>query len=125
MENKTPTTRTHNFSFFNVGKIPLLPSYPRVNFITNLFSYGPQGLLGHKWLGDTQSGFRAFRGPSLERLNLEGRRYEIEGELCFEAAAKRLKVKEVPITISHWVRGVNTKDGLRNGLFVIKKCFKL
>ncbi len=96
-----------------------------LNFATNLLSYGPLNLLRHKWLGDTQSGFRIIRESALKKMKLEARKYEIEGELCYEAAINRFNVKEVPITISHWVRGVRMRDGLKNGLFIFKKRFGL
>lgn len=96
-----------------------------LNFVINLLSYGPLNLLRHKWLGDTQSGFRAIKADALEKMKLESRRYEIESELCFEAAVNKIPVKEIPITIAHWVRGVRVRDGLKNGLFVFKKRFRL
>ena len=96
-----------------------------LNFITNFFSYGPQGLLRHQWLGDTQSGFRAFRADALRKMNLTGKRYEIEGEMIYEAAVNNLKVKEISLRVPIRVKGVTIKDGVRNAIFMFKKRFRL
>ncbi|MFP4046086.1 MAG: glycosyltransferase family 2 protein [Candidatus Aenigmatarchaeota archaeon] len=96
-----------------------------LNFITNLLSYGPQGLLRHQWLGDTQSGLRAFTRKALETMNLEAREYAIESEVIYEAAVNNLKVKEIPIKVAVRVRGITIRDGLKNGLWIFKKRFKL
>lgn len=94
-----------------------------LNFLTNMFSYGPQGL--PKWVGDTQSGFRAFRRSALKDMNLEAKSYEIESEIIFEAAKNKLKIKEIPIIVSKRIEGVTVKDGLEIGVFMFKKRFCL
>lgn len=96
-----------------------------LNFITNFLSYGPQGLLKHKWLGDTQSGLRAFTKEALKRMELEAREYAVESEMVYEAARNKITVEEVPIKIASRVRGVTIKDGIRNGLWVFKRRFHL
>lgn len=96
-----------------------------LNFITNFFSYGPLGLLRHKWLGDTQSGYRAFKSEALDKMKLEAKRYEIEGEMVFEIAINNLKVKEIPIVTKAKIKGVTVKDGIKNARFLFKKRFKL
>ncbi|MCK4634737.1 MAG: glycosyltransferase family 2 protein [Candidatus Aenigmarchaeota archaeon] len=96
-----------------------------LNFMTNLFSYGPQNLLRHKWLGDTQSGFRAFKIDAIRKMNLKAKRYEIEGEMIFEIAINNLKVKEIPIITKAKIRGVTIWDGIDNAKFLFKKRFKL
>ena len=96
-----------------------------LNFITNLFSYGPLNLLRHKWLGDTQSGYRAFKADAIKKMNLESRRYEIEGEMIFEIAKNNLKVKEIPIVTKAKIKGVTIMDGVHNAKFLFKKRFKL
>jgi glycosyltransferase involved in cell wall biosynthesis len=47
---------------------------------------------------DPQSGFRALRRESLERLDLPAQRYAVEHIMILEAARKRFKIKEVPIS---------------------------
>lgn len=96
-----------------------------LNFITNLLSYGPQGLLRHKWLGDTQSGFRAFKAETLKKMSLTAKSYAIESEMIYEAAKNNLKIKEIPIRVPTRVKGVTIKDGINNALLVFKKRFKL
>ena len=96
-----------------------------LNFITNLLSYGPQGLLKHKWLGDTQSGYKAFKSEALRKMNLISNRYEIEGEMIFEIARNNLKVKEIPIVTKAKIKGVTVMDGIHNAKFLIKKVFGL
>ncbi|MFB6088893.1 MAG: glycosyltransferase family 2 protein [Candidatus Aenigmatarchaeota archaeon] len=96
-----------------------------LNFITNMMSYGPQGLFAHRWLGDTQSGFRAIKSEALEKMNLKSDDYAIESEMIYEAAINNLKIEEIPIRIPVRVRGVTIKDGIKNALMVFKKRFKL
>jgi glycosyltransferase involved in cell wall biosynthesis len=96
-----------------------------LNFITNMLSYGPQGLLRHQWLGDTQSGFRAIRASALKKLNLRAKKYEIEGEMILEAAKNHLKIKEIPITGTVRTGGVTVCDGIRNAIFIFKRRFVL
>jgi len=96
-----------------------------LNFITNFLSYGPQNLFRHKWLGDTQSGYRAFKAEVLKKMNLKSNRYEIEGELTFEIAKNKLNVIEIPIITKARIKGVTIIDGLNNAKFLFKKRFKL
>ena len=96
-----------------------------LNFITNLFSYGLLNLFRHKWLGDTQSGYRAFKAGTIKKMNLESKRYEIEGEMVFEIAKNNLKVKEIPIVTKAKIKGVTIWDGINNAKFLFKKKFKL
>ncbi|MFB6216450.1 MAG: glycosyltransferase family 2 protein [Candidatus Aenigmatarchaeota archaeon] len=96
-----------------------------LSFITNFLSYGPHGLLKHKWVADTESGYRAFTREALKKMDLEAREYAIEAETIYEAAVNNLKVKEIPIRIPIRVRGVTIRDGINNALHVFKKRFKL
>jgi len=96
-----------------------------LNFITNFLSYGPQNLFRHKWLGDTQSGYRAFKIEALKKMNLKSKRYEIEGEITFEIAKNKLKVKEISIITKARIKGVTIMDGINNAKFLFKKRFKL
>lgn len=96
-----------------------------LNFITNFFSYGPLNLLRQRWLGDTQSGYRAFKSEALRKMNLRAKRYEIEGEMIFEIAINNLKVKEIPIVTKAKIKGVTIRDGINNARFLFKKRFRL
>ncbi len=96
-----------------------------LNFITNILSYGPQGLFRGQWLKDTQTGFRAFRAEALEKMDLRSNEYSIESEMVYEAAINELEVVEIPIRIPIRVPGVGIRDGVKNGLCVFKKRFNL
>ncbi|MDI6654323.1 MAG: glycosyltransferase family 2 protein [Candidatus Hydrothermarchaeota archaeon] len=54
-------------------------------------------LAGQK-ISDPQSGFRAMRGEKLEKLELRAERYAIEHIMILEAARKKFKIAEVPIS---------------------------
>jgi len=96
-----------------------------LNFMTNFLSYGPQGFFRGQWLEDTQTGYRAFTKEALQKMDLEANEYAIESEIVYEAAVNKLTVKEVPIRIAIRVPGVGVTDGVRNGLYVLKKRFNL
>lgn len=96
-----------------------------LSFITNILASGPQGFLRHRWIADTESGFRAFRAGALRRMDLRGMRYEIEAECVYEAMRKGLKVVEVPIVTRARIKGVRIRDGVSNGLYLFKKAFRL
>ena len=103
---KIRTSKTNIFG--NIG----------LRFGVNLLSFG---LNSEKWLTDTESGYRAYRTSALKKLNLKGERFEIEAEIVLEAARKKLKIKEVPITVPYKVKGVTVLDGLKNGFYVFSR----
>jgi len=96
-----------------------------LNFVTNFLSYGPHGFFRGQWLKDTQTGYRAFTCEALQKMNLEANEYAIESEMIYEAARNRLSVVEIPIKVTMRVQGVGIMDGVRNGLHVIKRRFRL
>lgn len=87
------------------------------NNILNLLHF----LLTLKWLTDAESGFRAFKSEALYSLDLKATHYEIESDVLLEAINKKLKIKEVPITILKKERGINFLDGFRIANFIVKK----
>lgn len=64
-----------------------------LNLVTNLAS----GLA----LSDTQSGFRAFSRAAIERLCFCQGGFSVESEMQFRAEEHRLRVQEVPISVSY------------------------
>lgn len=96
-----------------------------LNFLTNLLSYGPQGLLRNDWVEDTQSGLRAINAESLEKMHLISNEYEIESEMIYEAAKHDLKIEEIPVFVPIRVEGTQIMDGVNNFLMVLKKRFNL
>lgn len=53
------------------------------------------------WVGDSQSGFRAFSGATLERLTFSQGGFSLESEMQFLAGELRLRVVEVPIRVTY------------------------
>jgi len=52
-------------------------------------------------LSDTQSGFRCFSRSALERISFESDSFVAESEILIDAARKRLKIGETPISYTH------------------------
>lgn len=96
-----------------------------LNFLTNLFSYGPQGFLRNEWVEDTQSGLRAINVEALKKMNLISNEYQIESEMIYEAAKHGLKIEEIPVFVPIRVEGTQIMDGINNFLMVFKKRFNL
>ena len=65
----------------------------------NRFSSASLRLFAGVDLPDSQSGFRLYDACFLERLRLEGRRYEAEMEALLRAAEWRLPIASVPIRL--------------------------
>lgn len=91
------------------------------NFCLKSISYCVTG----QWFTDTESGFRAFKADKLYDLNLEAVSYEIESELLLKSLNKGYKIKEVPITVPIAVPGVTVTDGIKMGLYKLKKGIQL
>ena len=49
------------------------------------------------WTTDSQSGFRAFNRLAAEKIEIKSNRMEVSSEIIFEARAKKLILREVPI----------------------------
>ena len=91
------------------------------NFFLKLISFVVTG----KWFTDTESGFRAFKASRLYSLDLEAVYYEIESELLLKSLNNGFKIKEVPITVPKAVPGVTVTDGIKMGIYKVKKGFQL
>ncbi|NOZ76591.1 MAG: glycosyltransferase family 2 protein [Euryarchaeota archaeon] len=71
---------------------------PMANRISNAWVRFVMGLLAGQRLTDPQSGFRAIRREALDEMELPAERYAVEHIMILEAARKRFKIKEVPIS---------------------------
>ncbi len=92
-----------------------IPLYRRIGQKVLLHS---THLLSRKKLSDSESGFRAFSSKAIAELELSQGGFAIEAEMITTAAAKGLKITEVPIS------AIYTKDGstlnpIRHGLGVL------
>lgn len=90
------------------------------NHLLNLLHF----LLTFKWVTDAESGYRAFRAEKLYDLKLTAQRYEIESDTLLEAIEKKLRIKEIPISIVKEEKGITLLDGLKIGKFIIIKKLK-
>jgi len=82
---------------------------PLGNRITNtIISRLISGFSGHR-LTDVQSGFRAFDSEKLSQLELKAERYSIEHIMVLEAAKKKMRIKEVPISCMYGCETSNIK----------------
>lgn len=87
------------------------------NYLLNMLHF----LLTFKWVTDVESGYRAFKAEKLYALNLTAQKYETESDALLEAIDKRLRIKEVPVSIVKEEKGITFLDGLRIGKFIISK----
>lgn len=65
-------------------------------------------LLSGTRISDSCNGFRAIRGNELRRLELKENRFSA-AELILEAVKKKLRIKEVPVTVLRRVEGESKK----------------
>ena len=70
---------------------------------------------------DSQSGFRAFRGNTLNNFTFRSNGYSIESEMLIEAAHAGLKIEEVPIDVSYGETHQHKKNPLSHGFGVLMK----
>jgi glycosyltransferase involved in cell wall biosynthesis len=71
---------------------------PLANRLSNKFASILISLLCGMKITDPQSGFRAIKMDKLMELELKAERYAIEHIMILEAAARGLRIKEVPIS---------------------------
>lgn len=83
-------------------------------------------------LTDSESGFRALSAKAIAELTLKEKGFAIETEMIAEAAAKGLKITEIPIANIYTADG-STQNPVRHGFSVlfrivvmmVKKLFKM
>ncbi len=73
-------------------------SMPRMSVLSNRAASVILSFLTGRRVTDPQSGFRAIRGEKLSLLELRAERYAIEHIMLLEAARKKFKINEVPIS---------------------------
>jgi hypothetical protein len=71
---------------------------PLLNRISNRIVSIILSVLAGQRITDPQSGFRAIKRETLQRLELVADRYAIEHIMILEAARKGFKIKEVPVS---------------------------
>jgi glycosyltransferase involved in cell wall biosynthesis len=94
-------------------------SMPTSNRISNWSASILLGILGGRRIRDPQSGFRALSKRALDSLELPAQRYSIEHIMVVEAARKRFKIKEVPISCVYGEEKSHVRP-VRDTLMVIK-----
>jgi glycosyltransferase involved in cell wall biosynthesis len=70
---------------------------------------------------DSQSGFRAFKGNTLDKFSFHSNGYSIESEMLIEAAHAGLKIEEVPIKVSYGEKHHHKKNPLSHGFNVLMR----
>jgi glycosyltransferase involved in cell wall biosynthesis len=71
-------------------------------------------------LSDTESGFRAYSRKALNTLELKEKGMAISSEIVTEAAAKGLRVTEVPISVAY-TRDSSTLNPVKHGVGVLNR----
>jgi hypothetical protein len=89
---------------------------PIINFLIRLFIGTP--------IGDSQSGFRAFRGDFTQRLRLRAGGMEFASEMIVRAARAGMRITEVPLPAPYGLRRGESKlstfrDGWRHLRFLL------
>jgi len=76
----------------------MIPRYRRVG---QKVLGGLTNLLSGEKITDTESGFRAYSKKAISELDLKETGMAISSEIIKSAAAKKLRIKEVPISVSY------------------------
>ena len=77
-------------------------------------------IASRKKLSDTESGFRAYSKKAISLLELKEKGMAISSEIVSEAAAKGLKVTEVPISVIYTQDG-STLNPVKHGFGVLNR----
>ncbi len=92
----------------------------------SLFNVAIMALTGST-ITDSQTGFRAMRRDTLDKLNLESSGYEIETEIAVKSLRNGFNFKEVPITIKRREYNISKirllSDGRKILTTIIKSSF--
>ena len=70
---------------------------------------------------DSQSGFRAFKGKTINHYRFRDTGFGIESEMLADAAEHNLKILVVPITVRYDVENSSTKGPVTHGVGVLTK----
>ena len=80
-------------------------------------------LLTGRWLSDSQSGFRAYRGRSIRSLNVRSLGFEFETETIVRLLKGGFTIKEVPITVKRREHSDSRLDTWKDGFTILKTIF--
>ncbi|MFQ5976036.1 MAG: glycosyltransferase family 2 protein [Candidatus Hydrothermarchaeales archaeon] len=75
-----------------------MTNMPLLNRISNGVAKTLLSFLAGQQISDPQSGFRAIKGSKISELELKAERYAIEHVMILEAARRKFKICEVPIS---------------------------
>jgi glycosyltransferase involved in cell wall biosynthesis len=79
-------------------------------------------LLSGERIADTESGFRAYSRKAINELDLKETGMAISSEIIKAAAAKKLRIKEVPVSVSYTVDS-SSLNPVSHGAGVLKSVF--
>lgn len=92
-----------------------IPFYRRIG--QRILRESSRTVIDHK-LTDSESGFRAFSRKAIHAMDLKQDGFAIESEMIAVAAAKELKMGEVPITVQY-KKDTSTLNPVRHGMEVM------
>lgn len=75
------------------------------------------------WIGDSQSGFRAFSAEALDQLNFSQGGFSLESEMQFLVRDHKLRIAEVPISVIYAERA--KRNPVRHGVQVLNGVLRL
>ncbi|MCX7912684.1 MAG: glycosyltransferase family 2 protein [Dehalococcoidales bacterium] len=78
------------------------------------------GVASRRRLTDTESGFRAYSRRALTTLELKESGMAVSSEIVTEAAAKGLRIAEVPISVTYG-KDTSTLNPVRHGMGVLNR----
>lgn len=104
------------------NRITAVPLSRRLaNWCGNFFTW----LLFGIWVSDSQSGFRAFSADAASRLQLRTSTMEVSSEIIREIVRLKLKMTEVPITVTYTPYSLSKGQGFVRGLETLWKLIVL
>ncbi|HEY96603.1 MAG TPA: glycosyltransferase family 2 protein [Dehalococcoidia bacterium] len=83
---------------------------------------GLTNLLSGEKIADTESGFRAYSRKAINELELKESGMAVSSEIIKSAAAKKLRIKEVPISVSYTGDG-SSLNPVSHGAGVLRSLF--
>ena len=100
-----------------------LSKYPLRKRIGNAVLTALTNIVCGTSLGDTESGFRAFRASALAKLDLHAERYQIAAEIILEVGRNKLRTANIKITSPKYRSGVTVWQGVQNFGYLLHRKF--
>lgn len=97
----------------------MIPRYRRVG---QRILGGLTNFLSGAQIADTESGFRAYSRKAINELDLKETGMAVSSEIIKSAAAKKLRIKEVPVSVSYTADG-SSLNPVSHGAGVLKRIF--